>query len=71
MAYIRKTIDFWKFMIDYDGNGKWECGLTVYSVDERDSVLAEIRYRDNSCFRLKVVKGREKIETPLTGVNHV
>lgn len=56
MAYVRKTIDVWRFYVDY-GQG-WEHELDEFSLKEARNRVKE--YRENCPqYPCKVVKGRE------------
>lgn len=59
MAYKRKTIDCWRFFLNY-GQG-WEHEITEYSRAE----MKENRkaYRENCPYPLRIRKGRERIES--------
>lgn len=57
MAYVRKTIDCYRFFIDY-GQG-WEHEITEYRrSDMRENKRA---YLENSPYPLKIIRGRERI----------
>lgn len=60
MTYQRKTRDVWRFYVNY-GYG-WEHELDEYSLSEIKKRKKE--YRENcSQYPIKVVKGRERIDT--------
>jgi len=57
MAYVRKTIDCWRFYCDY-GRG-WELEIIEYT---RSAMLENRRvYLENSPYPLEIVRGRERI----------
>jgi hypothetical protein len=55
--YKRKTIDCWKFYLNY-GQG-WEHEITEYSKEMMK--INKKAYMENSQYPLKIVKKREKI----------
>ena len=58
MAYVRKTVDCWRFYVNY-GQG-WEHEFTEYTRKEmKENAKA---YRENCHYPLKIVFGREKIK---------
>ena len=59
MTYQRKTIDVWRFYVNYGGG--WEHETTELT----RAAMKENRkaYRDNCPYPLRIVKGRERIET--------
>ena len=58
MAYTRKTVDCWRFYLNY-GQG-WEHEITEYT---REAMQENRKaYRDNCDYPLRVVRGRERIE---------
>lgn len=58
MPYIRKTVDCWRFYLNYGGG--WEHEITEYTRAE----MKENRkaYRENCAYPLRIVKGREPVE---------
>ena len=59
MAYVRKTVDVWRFYVDY-GQG-WEHELDEYTWAEAKKRKRE--YAENCPqYPTKIVKGREKKE---------
>ena len=57
MAYVRKTIDCYRFYCDY-GQG-WEHEITEYT--RSDMRINRRAYLENSPYPLRIVRGREKI----------
>jgi hypothetical protein len=58
MAFIRKTVDCWRFFCNY-GQG-WEHEITEYT---REAMKENRKaYRENSPYPLRIVRGRERIE---------
>lgn len=59
MAYQRKTVDCWRFYVNYGAGDEWEHECTEFT----RKAMQENRkaYRENCAYPLKIVKGREPI----------
>ena len=61
MAYIRKTRNCWRFYVNYGFGGGWEHEITEYT---REAMKVNRKaYHENCKYPIKIVFGREKIET--------
>ena len=58
MAYKRKTVDVWRFYLNY-GQG-WEHEISEYTREEMK--VNRKAYRENCSYPLRIVKGRERKE---------
>jgi hypothetical protein len=58
MAYKRKTVDCWRFYLNY-GQG-WEHEITEYTRDAMKENRKE--YQENCDYPLRIRFGRERIE---------
>jgi len=58
MAYVRKTVDCWRFYVNY-GQG-WEYETTEYTREMMK--INKKAYLENCGYPLKIVFGREKKE---------
>ena len=58
-AYQRQTVDCWRFYVNY-GHG-WEHEITEYTRDAME--VNRKAYRENCPYPLRIVKGRERMET--------
>lgn len=64
-ARKRKTIDVWRFYVNY-GQG-WEHEATELSrADMKENRKA---YRENCIYPLRIVRGRDRIENPPTSTH--
>lgn len=60
----RKTRDCWRFYVNYGFGHGWEHEITEYTREEMK--VNRKAYAENCPYPLRIVKGRERIETETT-----
>jgi hypothetical protein len=60
-GYQRKTVDVWRFYVNYGYGHGWEHEHT--DTTRADMLVNRKAYRDNCPYPLRIKRGRDRIET--------